>query len=374
MYRKIKILSVSIIVAFFLAGCQEVEKPGQDVPEKEIPKVEIEKKVDFSDVYAPPEVSVYSASLWEAEDDYVVKVFLGDKKVEKILYAQGPRYAHAKDTKEEEGVNVFDGGESCYGYNKGLEEAGVSYGYMKYLYFEKLFSEYEKIRDEYYGRGEIISKELDETGGVFVEAKEKVSKYLEKLHMENYEVDAAAVFEESGKKGCLIYWTQMIDDIPVSKIKLDKSGSQGDTTVYNSKLSYNVKMEQRGSRMETKFVNKKLVSWQNYNAINTDKKLKQSPVVPVEEAYKKVEEQIPNYPLEVRKPILEMVELQYKIIELDEKIYLYPVWTFCISTEEKEQEDADTTEGETYTTYNYFLIDAVTGDYFTDIDTKELEG
>lgn len=106
MYRKIKILSVSIIVAFFLAGCQEVEKPGQDVPEKEIPKVEIEKKVDFSDVYAPPEVSVYSASLWEAEDDYVVKVFLGDKKVEKILYAQGPRYAHAKDTKEEEGVNV----------------------------------------------------------------------------------------------------------------------------------------------------------------------------------------------------------------------------------------------------------------------------
>lgn len=374
MYRKIKILSVSIIVAFFLAGCQEVEKPGQDVPEKEIPKVEIEKKVDFSDVYAPPEVSVYSASLWEAEDDYVVKVFLGDKKVEKILYAQGPRYAHAKDTKEEEGVNVFDGGESCYGYNKGLEEAGVSYGYMKYLYFEKLFSEYEKIRDEYYGRGEIISKELDETGGVFVEAKEKVSKYLEKLHLENYEVDAAAVFEESGKKGCLIYWTQMIDDIPVSKIKLDKSGSQGDTTVYNSKLSYNVKMEQRGSRMETKFVNKKLVSWQNYNAINTDKKLKQSPVVPVEEAYKKVEEQIPNYPLEVRKPILEMVELQYKIIELDEKIYLYPVWTFCISTEEKEQEDADTTEGETYTTYNYFLIDAVTGDYFTDIDTKELEG
>lgn len=374
MYRKIKILSVSIIVAFFLAGCQEVEKPGQDVPEKEIPKVEIEKKVDFSDVYAPPEVSVYSASLWEAEDDYVVKVFLGDKKVEKIIYAQGPRYVYAKDTKKEEGVNVFDGGESCYGYNKGLEEAGVSYGYMKYLYFEKLFSEYEKIRDEYYGRGEIISKELDETGGVFVEAKEKVSKYLEKLHMENYEVDAAAVFEESGKKGCLIYWTQMIDDIPVSKIKLDKSGSQGDTTVYNSKLSYNVKMEQRGSRMETKFVNKKLVSWQNYNAINTDKKLKQSPVVPVEEAYKKVEEQIPNYPLEVRKPILEMVELQYKIIELDEKIYLYPVWTFCISTEEKEQEDADTTEGETYTTYNYFLIDAVTGDYFTDIDTKELEG
>ena len=372
MFGKIRIVSVSIIMGFLLAGCQEVEKPGQDVPEKEMPKVEIEKKVDFSDVYTPFEVCVYSASLWEEEDDYIVNVFLGDKKVEKNILAQGPQYVYASDTKKEELVIAFDGGESFYGYNKGLEEAGVSYGYMKYFYLEKVFSEYGKIRDEYYGRGEIVSKELDEKDDVFVEAKKEVSEYLEKLHMENYEVDAAAIFEENKKKGCLIYWTQLIDDIPISGIKLDKSGSQGDTTVYNSKLEYNTKMKQRGGRFETEFVNNKLVSWWNYNVINVGKKLKQSPVIPLEEAYKKVEEQIPNYPSEVRIPILEMVELQYKIIELDGKIYLYPVWTFCVSTEETSK-DIETGKEHIWTYYNYFLIDAITGDYFTDIDTKEFE-
>ena len=123
----------------------------------------------------------------------------------------------------------------------------------------------------------------------------------------------------------------------------------------------------------TEFINERLVRWSCCDVVNTGRKLKQSPVVPLEEAYKKVEKQIPNYPSEVRIPILETVELQYKIIELEDKIYLYPVWIFCISTEEKKPEDADTKEEETWTTYNYFLIDAITGDYFTDIDTKEFE-
>lgn len=87
-------------MGFLLAGCQEVEKPGQNVPEKKTVKVEIERKVDFSNVYSPSEVSVYSASLWEADDDYIINVFLGDKKVEKVKYAQGPRYVYAEDSKK----------------------------------------------------------------------------------------------------------------------------------------------------------------------------------------------------------------------------------------------------------------------------------
>lgn len=185
-------------------------------------------------------------------------------------------------------------------------------------------------------------------------------------------MDAAAIFEKSKIKGCLIYWTQVIDKIPVAEIMLSKSGNQSGTTVYNSKLQYNTKMRQRDSMLETEIVNNKLVGWYNINVINVGKKLKQSPVVPLEEAYKKVEEQIPNYPSEVRIPVLEMVELQYKMIELDEKIYLYPVWTFCVSTEEISK-DTETGKEHIWTYYNYFLIDAVTGDYFTDIDTKALE-
>ena len=372
MFGKIKVLSVSIIMGFLLAGCQEVEKPGQDVPEKDASKAEIEKKVDFSDVYTPSEVSVYSASFWEAEDDdYIVRVFLGDKKVEKLLYAMGPQYTYAYDTDEEEVVNIYDGGESLYGYSKHIMEAGVSYGYAKYD-FDKLFPEFEKISREYANTTRIISKELDEKDSAFIEAKKEVTEYLEKLHMENYAVDAAAIFEGNKKKGCRIYWNQVIDNIPVSQIMLDKSGSYEDTMVYNSKLNYNTKMGQASSVLETAFVNGRLTKWRNQYVINVGEKLKQFPLVSVEEAYKKVEEQISNYHSEVRIPILEMVELQYKIIELDEKIYLYPVWTFCVSTEE-QWKDGNTGKEDIELKYNYFLVDAITGDYFTDIDTKALE-
>ena len=372
MFRKIKIVSISIFMGFLLAGCQEVEKPGQDVPDKEMPKAEIEKKVDFSDVYAPSEVSVYSASFWEAEDDdYIVSVFLGDKKVEKILIAEGPQYVYALNTKEEEVVTIYDGGESSFGRKDNSMEAGVNYGYIKYR-FDELFPEFEKISTEYANTTKIISKELDEKDGAFIEAKKEVAKYLEKLHMGNYAVDAAAVFEGNKKKGCFIYWTQVIDNIPVSEIVLDKSGSYEDTTVYNSKLNYNTKMGQSVSVLETEFINNSLIRWWNHDVINVGKKLKQFHVVSVEEAYKKVEEQYQNYSSEVRIPILEMVELQYKIIELDEKVYLYPVWTFCVSTEEKFK-DAYTGKESIVFKYNYFLIDAITGDYFTDIDTKEFE-
>ncbi len=373
MYRKMKVLSVFIFMVFLLAGCQEVEKTGQDMSEKKPSKAEIERRVNFSDVYVPSEVCVYSASLWEAEDDYIISVFLDDKKVEKIPYATCVQYAYKFDTKDGEVVNIHDGGEGFYGHKKNNTEAGVNYSCEKY-HFNEQFPECEKIYEEYYGRRKIVSKKLDETDGVFVEAKKEISEYLEKLHMENYEVNAAAVFEGNKKKGCLIYWTQVIDRIPVSEIVLDKSGTQNGTTVYNSKLNYNKKMVQRGSMLWTEFINERLVWWSCYDVINAGRKLKQSPVVSLEEAYKKVEEQISNYPSEVRTPILEMVELQYKIIELDEKVYLYPVWTFCVSTEEKKLKDADTAEEETWTTYNYFLIDAITGDYFTDIDTREFEG
>jgi len=366
MYRKIKVVSVSIIMSFLLAGCQEVEKPEQDAV-----KAEIEKKVDFSDVYAPSEVWIYSASLWEAkDDDYIVKVFLGDKKVEKIPLATCVQYAYKPDTKEEEVVNIHDGGESFYGYKENGIEAGVNYGYIKYDLY-KQFSEYEKIHLEYTNTTRIVSKKLDEKDEAFVKAKRRATEYLKKLHMENYAVDAAVLFEKNKTKACPIFWNQVIDNIPVSTIRLDNKGNLEDTKVYNSKLAYNTKMGQLDSSLETEFVNNRLVSWQCYDVINVGKKLEQFPVVPVEEAYKKVEEQIPNYSTEVRIPILEMVELQYKAVELEEKIYLYPVWTFCVSTEEKEPKSADTEEEETRTTYNYFLIDAVTGDYFTDIDTKK---
>lgn len=166
----------------------------------------------------------------------------------------------------------------------------------------------------------------------------------------------------------------MIDNIPLSKIMIDKSSNYVDTRVYNSKLNYNTKMGQRINMFRTEFVNDRLVRWYCQSVINVGRKLKQFPVVSLEKAFEKVEKEIPNYPSEVRKPILEMAELQYKVIELDGKIYLYPVWTFCVSTEEKKPENTGAAEEETWTTYNYFLIDAITGDYFKNIDTKEFEG
>ena len=366
-------MSISIIMSFLVVGCQEVVKPEQDVLEKKTLKVEIEKKIDFSDVYTPSEVCVYSASLWEAEDDnYIVNVFLGNKKVKKISYAEGPQYVYTSNTKEKEVVTIYDGGKSFFGRKENPMEAGVNYGYIEYVYFDQMFSEYKKIRNEYYERMRIISKKLDEKDKVFLKDKKEVAEYLEMLHMENYVVDEAAIFKENKIKGCLIYLTQVINKLPISNINFDKSSNRSGTTVYNSKLPYNTNMVQKSSMLETEFINNRLVGWWNHDVINVEKKLKQSPIVSVEEAYKKVEEQYQNYSSEVRMPILEIAELQYKIIELNGKVYLYPVWTFCVSTEEIFK-DGYTGEEHIELEYNYFLIDAITGDYFTDIDTKEFE-
>lgn len=372
MLKRVKLIFVSITIVLMLSGCQEIDGAGNDTKKN---KVEIEKNVDLAEVYAPSEVYIYSAVSWKEEYKKIIDVCLGGIYDEKESFAQSEQYRLAPGSKNEKLLNIFDGGKSFYGSKKNEMEAGVAFGYTN-LRFDKLFPEYEKFSDEYRISGEIYSKDFDKKDAAFIAAKEEITDYLKLLNMNYYAVDDAVMLEGKDKKkeGWLIYWRQIIDNIPVSSVRLDAQAELIGTSVYNSGLSYNTHMKQRDSTLDTQFIDGKLTDWYNHDVIVLSEKLKECPVISVSEAYKKVESRYENYVIDsdCHMPVLEKAELQYKYIGIDEKNYLYPIWTFAVRTEElyQSQDGSVNTEEK----WNYYLIDAVSGDYFTGNEIGGLKG
>ena len=363
---KLKSLFLLSMIIFLLSGCQEVENEQYL---DEVNNIEIEEDVDFSDIYAPDEVYIYSAKFWEQEDEVIIDTFLDGKYDKTEKGGLGKSYFSAPDTKNEKVLVIMDEGMDWYGRREHLNmKGGFNFGYYNSFYKEGNV-ECGELEVEYCNRKQMSGNKPDDKDNIFINAKETVTDKLSKIGMKGYDIDASAVFNtDNKKKGILIYWKQFIDNIPLSAIGLSKINI-ANTKVYNSKI-YDGKLNWLDSTLCTEFIENFLVRWSNLQCIDEWRKIKKYPVIPVSKAYQRVKEQFKNGYSGDAAPVLEMTQLQYQTAEINDKIYLYPVWVFCIRTEEVFKIETETNKKPIW---NYYLIDAVSGEYFTDIDTEELE-
>lgn len=357
-----RFLAMILTFSLILPGCEEVENP--DVLNETTTLVE---HVDLSAVSAPEEVSVYSAVLWEQQPEKITDIFLGSDFTEEKAGATGRRFVKNAGTKREERVIVSDGGRTFFGDDGHSEENGIIYTRNDYSKICENSDGFEEMTTEYIsGSGKISDNVPDENDEAFLAAKERTSQYLEQLGMEGYALDAAAVLatkKQKNKKSYWMCWKQLVDGIPIS----DTAVRHDEKEVYNFRqVIASDELIFFDSSLEVMYMGNELADWGNFYIIHADKVLKKSPLVPVEQAYQKVKE---CYPLEkTGTHILERAELQYELIELKEqagKYYLYPVWVFTVY-----EETANVSEHEKWI---YYLMDAFTGDFFSELPAELLQ-
>ena len=173
-------------------------------------------------------------------------------------------------------------------------------------------------------------------------------------------MDAAILLDtkkQKDKKSYWMCWKQLVDGIPISDSLFENVTNK---TVYNYRYSIsNPKMMAYDSSLTVMFMGEELVEWDNYRIIKKDKELGRYPVISVSEAYKKVQERYPEgTKIGSEVPSLDRAELQYELVTLEGRYYLYPVWVIGIrGKDEYSGQDI----------WDYHLMDAVTGDYFKDI-------
>lgn len=191
MVKRIILVVVSVFVAFGLSACREVDGTGDVKPKQ---KVEIVQNLDLSEVSVLSEVYVYSAEYWEGETETILDVFLDGVYDKEENDTDGMVYSYKPATNKEKFVYIMDGRKSL------SADAGLTYGYVEYMYFDELFPEYAKLDKEYFTSRKFYSQNLNKEEEAFVTAKEEIEDYLEKIHMEHYAIHDAAMLQGEGTK------------------------------------------------------------------------------------------------------------------------------------------------------------------------------
>lgn len=358
--KKIGYLAGMFLISVLFAGCQEIE--NLDFLDKTAKQRDsIVENVDLSGISVPEEISVYSAALWEKKPEEIARVFLGDGFQEGKTHGEGRTFVKDAGTKKEQGVSVIDGGMAFFGECGHAADNGVNFWGCGYDGVERsdIFQEMQK---EYCDTGKISGGEKDKEK-VIPDLEKEVSEYLNQAGMEGYGLDAAALFHIQGEgrqKYCLMYWKQAVDGISLSDTWY---GNYGNCTVYNYRHQvYNPEFPITTSTLCICFKKDKLVKWYNSCIIHKDKLLGKYPLVPAGKAYQKVKECYPPESVDGETSSLERAELQYQIVSWGEKYYLYPIWLFGVY--KKTEMGAE---------WQYYIVDAVTGDFFSDIPAELLE-
>ena len=367
MMKKISIFVMAFMLSLFVSGCEEVEnKDGMETGSGV--ETSLVEKVDLSAVSAPEEAMVYSALFFDREPEETARIFLGSDFEEGETSALGRMFLSGAGTKEEKMLYAYDSGRAFYGDIRVPGSNGVVFHSRYKILYNKIYEnndEYDRMKSEYCNEGRISDEGSDGQDGVFSDKQKLVSENLEKLGARGYGLYSAGMFNVDKTKGCLMYFKQMVDGIPVSHIgfaNIDKM------IVYNFRHSIvGEKTAALNADVEVCFLGDELVEFSCQSLINADRQLKKYPLVPVNTAYEKVKK---CYPADVGtdgKYELERAELQYELVMPDysyEKIYLYPVWLFGVRNKGG---------GEMESEWTYYIVDAVTGEFFSNIPEEFLQ-
>lgn len=367
--KKISVFVMAFMLSLLVFGCEEVENKDSIETGKDV-ETSLVEKIDLSEISAPEEIAVYSASFFDRKPEEIAHIFLGDSFEEGETYAEGRRFESDAGTKKEKFVYAYDSGRAFFGDSRISGNNGVNFVSCFEFCYNKIDNnndEFDNLRNEYWNAGRISGEESDGQDRAFSDKQELTSEYLEKLGVEGYELYSAGTFNAEKKKCCLMYFKQMIDGIPVSTIATG-NGRQ----TYNSR--YKIVDEKIGvlnADVDVCFLGDELVRFYCQSLINVGKQLRKYPLIPIDEAYEKVKKFYPVAAGTEGKYELERAELQYKVIMPDysvEEIYLYPFWIFGVH--DKGEEDY---HEEYYHECMYYIVDAITGELFSGISEEFLQ-
>lgn len=359
--KKIGVCVMAFMLSLLLFGCEEIEnKDGIEMGEDS--RTSLVEKIDLSAISAPKEAAVYSAVFFDREPEEIAHIFLGNDFEEGETAATGRMFLSDVGTPKEKILYAYDSGRAFYGDSRLSGMSGVNFGSCLEFCYNKIYTnndEYATIRSEYCNEGWISSEGTDGQDGAFSEKQKRIAGYLGELGVEGYELYSAGMFPVGQKKGCLMYFKQIVDGIPVSHILFE---NQDKKMVYNHRYSIVVKeVSALDADVQVCFFRDELVDFYCSSLINTGRQLKKYPLVSVHDAYEKVKGRYPagvgtdgNYELE-------RAELQYELLMLDEsneKLYLYPVWIFGVHNKGDIIGESE---------WAYYMVDAITGEFFSDI-------
>lgn len=378
--KKIKFFVTVFMLLFLMSGCEEVEHKTAMETDGE-PETSLAEKVDLSAVSAPKEAAVYTAAFFDKGAEETARIFFGSDFEEGETEGPGRVFLHGAGTPKEEKLYVLDSGRAFFGDNCNLGMIGISFGRRGIRFgIDEDGNEYDgytDLRQEYSNEGRISSG--GGTGGqdgAFSDKRERIEEYLEELGAGGYELFAAGTFPaRQGKECCLMYFKPVVDGIPVTHMLGNTGGwvwSDGTRTggrmLYNDR--YNIIAENVGvleADVQVSFLGDELIDIYGPSLINIGRPLKKYPLVPIDDACGKVREHYPAAAGIGGQYTLERAELQYLLVmpdmSVEEKIYLYPVWLFGVRNKGEDR-------GSDWT---YYMVDAVTGEFFSDIPEERLQ-
>ena len=206
----------------------------------------------------------------------------------------------------------------------------------------------------------------------------KCGKYMERLGIKDYRLRAAARFQSADQTSadCYMLWEQTVDDIPITWLEITDNMDAGRRSVYNSSQGFNhddirqIGSFGEGTRMIMHVTDGRLTDLE-VCLVEPTELYETRRIVTAEKAFWLVEE-VYQQKSEETDPRLELAELQYKCLERDGQMYLYPVWVFGIAEYDAEWAKADEDESwrnqwlEPGDYYHYYIIDAFSGELLLD--------
>lgn len=362
--RKKKLVLTVTVSAVMLLGCRESEDGA-------FFQSGVVEQVNLAEIETPEKVNICSTSFWDASEDQIFDCFLHGNIVKTEAWAEGPRYV---TDGEQESICLRDGGIDWFGrVQDGFSQNGISYSFYYDTYGYENSDVPALLRDfpiaSYYNNGEDpryrIAKDRAANGKEreYIKTKELVLAYMKKLSFPDYQVQEAAVISDlKGEKDiCLMYFCQTYDGIPFTNLRFEKSGS-GSGYIYNRELNFDEDMLQLGSQVEIFATEQEgIVRWDSDATVMVEEVLGTYQTVDVDKAYQKVKNLYHSIPVG-RNPRLTYARLQYESLQKGDEMRLIPVWIFGVTETEK---DSDGAEKEVCT---YYIVNAVTGEFFTDMD------
>ncbi len=354
----------AILFAVMFTGCEESD--GRSLFHSGITE-----QVDLSEIELPEEVNVYRTSYWKVSDEQIFNCFLHGNIIEKESWAEGPRYV---TDGEMESICLRDGGVDWFGrVQDGFSRNGISYSFYYDTYGYEDSDAPALLRDfpitSYYNSQEDpayrIAKDRTADGkeSEYLKTKELTISYMKKLNFPEYQVQEAAVIPalDGEESICLMYFSQTYDGIPFTNLCFEKNGS-GPGYIYNRELNFDENMLQLGSQLEIFATEQEgIVRWDSNATVVVEETLGTYQTVSADKAYEKVEALYQSIPAG-RNPRLTYAKLQYESLQKGEEMRLIPVWVFGITETEK---NSDGVEKEIRT---YYIVNAVTGEFFTDME------
>lgn len=346
-----KIINLTLLTIFLFYGCAETEESAMQ-------NQGMIEEVDISAVEYPKQVTIYETEFWEPDVQIVTDVFL-----------QGEPTSIQKS----DGTMLYDRQTDMF-QRVLLSEDGEGMNYI--LNYPNLESDDVPLINRYdtslssmeFSVTKDIVKKPSKENPVYQESVKLVEDYMGRLGMPYYQIKAAAMVasEIEEAEGCLTYWQQYIDHIPISMIYIPETGQLSGTRVYNPGLSSEIRqLGTSGSELEILVAGGRILSWYGQATVVPIEKTGTYPVISPEKAYQPVLEICQKAgSTDMR---LKNVELQYKSVEKDGNQMLFPVWVFAVATYHPLMEQHPITQGYIW---DYYLVNAVTGDFFTDIDVE----